>query len=156
MANKKPINRTRTRIRDISGTLSDTNAQTYEVLLDDGDLNSTHELLEFKIWPVNGIVPVQYYVSGSTAPTPAAGSNRADINNQYAWSGWVQDGESQYHKYEVTDDGALFVDNVYIMCIGSGTGASFNYRLRLRETISSDTQGIIGLLKQHSQDMDQE
>ena len=155
MANKKPINRTRTRIRDISGTLDDS-TNTYEVLLDDGNLNSTHELLEFKVWPVSTVVNVQYYVSGSTAPAPAAGSNRAEINNQYAWSGWVQDTVEQFHKYEVTDDGALFVDNVYIMCVGPTTGAKFNYRVRLRETISSDTQGIIGLLKQHSQDMDQQ
>ena len=45
MATKKPVNRTRTRIRTISGTLDDTNAQSLEVLLDDSNINSTHELL---------------------------------------------------------------------------------------------------------------
>ena len=155
MATKtKPINRTRTSMREICGTMDDTNLQVYEILLDDANINSTHELLEFKIWPVTGIVPVHFYVQGATQPIPVAGGNRAEINNQYAWTGYCQDAESQFHHYEVTNDGALFVDNVYIMVLGNGTGAKFNWRLRIRETISSDTQGIIGLLKQHSQDMD--
>ena len=40
------------------------------------------------------------------------------------------------------------------MVLGGGTGARFNYRLRLRETISSDNQAILGIIKQHSQDLD--
>ena len=39
------------------------------------------------------------------------------------------------------------------MVMGSGTGAKFNYRLRLRETISSDNQAILGIIKQHAQDL---
>ena len=154
MAKGKPIRRTRTNIRTLTGTLDDTNAQVHEILLDDGNLKSTHELLEFRIWPVTGIVPVHYYVQGSQTPAPVAGGNRAEINNQYAWAGYCQDAESQFHYYESTEDGALLVDNVYIMQLGNGTGAKFNYRLRLRETISSDNQSILGIIKQHSQDID--
>ena len=80
--------------------------------------------------------------------------NRAEINNQYAWAGYAQDSNSNFHYYESTVDGSLLVDNVYIMQLGSGTGAKFNYRLRLRETISSDNQAILGMIKQHSQDID--
>jgi hypothetical protein len=157
MAKGKPVNRTRTNIRSICGTLNDTNGTTHEILLDDGDLKSTHELLEFKIWPVNAVTTVHYYLQGSTMPAVGVATNRAEIPNQYAWTGYVGDsGGLGFHHYEVTNDGALFVDNVYINCIGTGTGAQFNYRLRLRETISSDFQGIIGLIKQHSQDMDDE
>lgn len=156
MASKKPVNRTRTRIRTISGTLDDTNAQTLEVLLDDSNINSTHELLEWKIWPVTGITTIHTYVQGSTKPVPVANGNRAEINNQYAWAGYCADSSTNgnFHYYEVTEDGSLFVDNVYIMVLGGGTGAKFNYRLRLRETISSDNQAILGIIKQHSQDLD--
>ena len=156
MARKKPVNRTRTRIRTISGTLTDTNGQLLEVLLDDSNINSTHELLEWKIWPVTAITTIHTYIQGSTKPVPAAGTNRAEINNQYAWAGYCVDSSSDapFHYYEVTNDGSLFVDNVYICVLGTGSGAKFNYRLRLRETISSDNQAILGIIKQHSQDLD--
>jgi hypothetical protein len=154
MATKKPVNRTRTNIRTLSGTLDDTNGVSIEILLDDANINSTHELLEWKIWPVSGITTIHTYVQGSTQPAIAAGGNRAEINNQYAWAGWTQDSESAFHYYEVTNDGSMFVDNVYIQVIGGGTGAKFNYRLRLRETVSSDNQAILGIIKQHSQDLD--
>ena len=154
MAKGKPIRRTRTNIRTLSGTLDDTNALVHEILLDDGNFNSTHELLEFRIWPVTGITPVHYYVQGSQTPPPIAGGNRAEINNQYAWAGYAADSAGNIHYYESTEDGSLLVDNIYIMQLGSGTGAKFNYRLRLRETISSDNQAILGIIKQHSQDID--
>lgn len=157
MAKKRPIRRSRTNIRTISGTITDTNGISIEVLLDDANINSTHELLEWKIWPCAGIVPIHTYLQGSTKPaigSIAAPTNRAEINNQYAYAGWAQDSESQFHYYEVTDDGSLFVDNVYIQVMGTGTGALFNYRLRLRETVSSDNQAILGIIKQHSQDLD--
>jgi len=154
MAKGKPIRRTRTNIRTLTGTLDDTNALVHEILLDDGNLNSTHELLEFRIWPVSGITAVHYYLQGSQTPPPVANGNRAEINNQYAWAGYSQDSNSNFHYYESTEDGALLVDNIYIMQLGSGTGAKFNYRLRLRETISSDNQAILGIIKQHSQDID--
>lgn len=154
MAKGKPVNRTKTNIRTLSGTIPDTNGLSVEILLDDANINSTHELLEWKIWPTTGIVPIQTYIQGSGTPAIAAGSNRAEVNNQYAWAGYCQDAESQFHYYEVTNDGSMFVDNVYIQVIGGGAGVKFNYRLRLRETVSSDNQAILGLIKQHSQDLD--
>ena len=156
MARKKPINRTRTMIRTLSGTIDDTNGSIHEILLDDANINSTHELLEWKIWPVTGIAQIHTYIQGAALPVVgsiADPSNRAEISNQYAWAGWAVDTEGAYHYYEVSDDGSLFVDNVYIMVMGSGTGAKFNYRLRLRETISSDNQAILGIIKQHAQDL---
>jgi hypothetical protein len=157
MANKKPINRTRTTIRTLSGTVDDTNGTRVEILLDDGNINSTHELLEWKIWPVAQVVPFHAYLQGSTVPAISTNVNRAEINNQYAWTGYAPDNfGTAYHHYEVTNDGSLIVDNLYINIIGTGTGAKFNYRLRLRETVSSDNQAILGMLKQHSQDMNDE
>lgn len=149
-----PVRRKRTNVRTISGTLADTNGLSVEILLDDGNINSTHELLEWKIWPVTGITTIHTYIQGSTKPAIAAGTNRAEINNQYAWAGWCQDSESAFHYYEVTDAGSLFVDNVYIQVIGGGTGALFNYRLTVRESVSPDNQAILGMIKQHSQDLD--
>ena len=78
------------------------------------------------------------------------------LNKKRSIFGYCADSSTNgnFHYYEVTEDGSLFVDNVYIMVLGGGTGARFNYRLRLRETISSDNQAILGIIKQHSQDLD--
>ena len=159
MARKKPIRRARTNIRTINGTFDDTNGVQIEILLDDGDINATHELLEWKIWPVSTVTPIHTYIQGSTKPDvggPGAPTNKAKVNNQYAWAGYALNSTTnEVEYYEVTDDGSLLVDNVYICVIGAGAGVEYNYRIRLRETTSTDNQAILGIIKQHSQDLDE-
>jgi len=156
------------KIRTLKGTMDFPdgvdNSGKRLLVLDDGRINVGYKIVEFKIWPSDMIGSVssgrstsaQAHLALSIEPVADA-LPRASDNREIAWACYNAGVGYRLGYFDLVDPDHIVVRDLQIVMPqvhNNGYDASVNYYIQMEEYEISDTEAIISIIKEESQDVD--
>lgn len=154
------------KLRTLKGTLDfpdgTDNSGKRLLVLDDGRINVGYKIVEFRIWASDMIGSVssgrstsaQAHLALSLEPVANA-LPRASDNREIAWAAYNGD------QYRITHFNLIDPDHIVVRDLqivmpqvhNNGYAASVNYYIQMQEYEITDTEAIISIIKEESQDV---
>lgn len=156
------------KIRTLKGTLTFPdgvdNSGKRLLILDDGRINVGYKIVEFKIWASDMIgstttgrsTSAQAHLALSIEPVATALPKASD-NREIAWAAYNGGGGNRLAYFDLVDPDHIVVRDLQIVfpqVHNNGYEASVNYYIQMEEYEISDTEAIISIIKEESQDVD--
>jgi len=134
------------------------------LVLDDGRINVGYKIVEFRVWPSDMIgntstgrsTEVQAHLALSLEPVAAA-LPRASDNREIAWASYNAGAGYRTTFFSLVDPDHIVVRDLQILLpqvFNFGYASSINYYVRMEEYEITDTEAIISIIKEESQDVD--
>ena len=155
------------KIRTLKGTLDfpagTSNSGKRLLILDDGRINVGYKIVEFQIWASDMIgdrsqtrsTSAQAHLALSIEPVATALPKASD-NREIAWAAYAGGTGDVLTYFNLVDPDHIVVRDLQIVMPqvhNDGYDASVNYYIQMQEYEITDTEAIISIIKEESQDV---
>jgi hypothetical protein len=132
------------------------------LILDDGRINIGYKIVDFHIWnskmssdAVNDCFASQAHLALSLEPT-ASDLPKASDNREIAWAAYQTTAGGGVSSYNLTDPDHIVVRDLQIVfpqIKNTANVDTVNYYIQMEEYDITDTEAIISIIKEESQDV---